>query len=257
MFLNMKDLNYLLIFHFRVLLKKRFGNVYLIIVFLVLFGSSTCKSQTFQNSIETNKTSKGSFDTFMKYCDSHLYQLSSDSLLYYTDSMFRYAYEVDTTGSNSIGLMIKLLEQALKIDTTSTKAANRLSNLYTVKKQYRQAIQVAETYLNDTSDILVLSFKSMLYYKIGEKEKANAGFDFVRKRCELIIKNNPDLKPENYIGNMWMISLILFVQQGKEQALLNFKLVKDKYPDDRFVSGLYEKFEGYKDADDLIEKNLP
>lgn len=253
----MKNLNYEFFVHFRFFPKKLFCNVYLIITLLVLSVSLSCKSQSSQDKSDANKTLKESFDSFLKYCDSHAYQLSSDSLVYYTDSIFRYSYVIDTSGSNSNGLMMKLLEQALKIDTSSTKAANRLCNLYAVKKQYEKAIEISDTYLNDTSDIVVLSLKSMMYYKIGEKEKAENGFNFVSKRCQLIIKENPNLKEENYIGNMWMISIILFIQEGKEQSLLNFKLAKDKYPDDRFVSGLYEKIEGYKDVDDLIEKNLP
>lgn len=253
----MKNLNYELFVHFRVFPKKLSCNGYLIIALLVLFVSSNCKSQCSQYSPATNKNLKESFDSFMKYCDSHIYQLSSDSLVYYTDSIFRYSYEIDTTGYHSNGLMMKLLEQALKIDPSSTKAANRLFNLYAVKKQYRKAIQVSDTYINDTSDILVLSSKSMMYYKIGEKEKADNGFTFVRKRSELVIKDNPNLEEKYYIGNMWMISLMIFIQEGKEQSLLNFKIVKEKYPEDRFVSGLYEKLEGFKNVDDLIEKNLP
>ena len=253
----MKNLNYEFFVHFRFFPKKLFCNVYLIITLSVLFVYISCMSQSSQDKSDSNKTLKESFDSFMKYCDLHVYQLSSDSLVYYTDSIFRYSYEIDTTGSNSNGLMMKLLEQALRIDPSSTKAANRLCNLYAVKKQYEKAIKISDTYLNDTSDIVVLSLKSMMYYKIGEKEKANNGFTFVRKKSERIIKDNPNLEEKYYVGNMWMISIILFIQEGKEQSLLNFKLAKDKYPDDRFVSGLYEKIEGYKNIDDLIEKNLP
>lgn len=253
----MKKPNYEFFVHFRVFPKKLFFNVYLIIALLVLIAYSSCKSQSSQNSPQTNKTLKESFDSFMKYCDSNISQLSCDSLVFYTDSLFRYSYKIDTTGSNSNGLMMKLLEQALKIDPSSSKAANRLFNLYAVKKQYEKAIEVSNIYLNDTSNIIVLLGKSMMYYKIGEKAKADSGFDFVKKRCELILKVNPNPKKESYLGNTWMISLILFSYEGKEKALLNFQKAKDKYPDDRFVSGLYENIEGYKNVDDLIEKNLP
>jgi len=153
--------------------------------------------------------------------------------------------------------MINLLEQALKKDQFSKKAAEQLCSLYAQKKQYQKVIEVSNKYINDTTDIIHLYYKSMIYYKIGEKAKADSGFTFVRKRCEMILKDRPNPTKESYLGNMLPLSIILFIQEGKEKALLNFKSAKDKYPDDLLVSGLYEQIEGYKNVDDLIEKNIP
>lgn len=217
--------------------------------------SSSCKPQVSQNRPDSIKPSNQSFIALMKYCDTHLYQLSSDSLIYYVDTLFRYSYRIDTTGSDCNSLMIDLLEQALKKDQSSTKAANRLFKLYTVTKQYEKAIEVSNAYLNDTSNIAILLGKSMMYYKIGEIEKADSGFNTVRARCEKV-QDNPKLKKEYYLGKMWMLSLVIFIQEGKERSLLNFKSVKDKYPDDIIVSGLYEKIKGFNNVNDLIEDNL-
>lgn len=218
--------------------------------------SLSCKPQASQNGPSSNISLNQSFITLMKYCDTHLYELSADSLAYYGDSIFRYSYSIDTSGSNSNSLMIKLLEQALKKDQKSTKAAIRLFNQYTFTKQYEKALNISTIYLNDSSDHVLLLEKSMIYYKIGEKGKANSGFKAVRSRCEKLL-TNPYLKKDYYLGHMWNISMVIFIQESKEKSLLNFKSAIDKYPDDLFVSGLYEKIEGYNSVNDLIDNNLP
>jgi tetratricopeptide (TPR) repeat protein len=236
---------------------KKLNKIALIIMLLTILTTISCTPQTIKNKGLSNISPKQSFDSLLRYSETHIYQIPSDSLLFYADSIFRSIYNVDTIGSNCLDLMIRLSEQSLKKDQSSIDAAQHLFSLYMSKKQYYRAIEIGNKYFADTSDVVHLLTKSIIYLKIGEREMANQGFDIVKRNCERILQNNPNLKKDSYLGNMWMISLILYIKDGKEKSLLNFKLAKDKYPDDLFVSGLYEKIEGYTNVNDLIENNLP
>jgi len=223
---------------------------------ILLLAVSGCRPQVTQNNTVQKMPLDKSFKDCMLYCDTHANKLSGDSLVYYADSIFGYSFKIDTTGSNSDILMIKLLEQALSSEHSSKKAAYQLFSLYAIKKQYEKSISVSNIYLNDTTDILHLFYKSLIYLKIGENEKAQVGLNFVRRKLEWAIHHQAYIEHESYKGNMYILSLIFYLQDGKKQALQNYKQVTEKYPDDIGCQQLYEELKNYKNADDLISKYM-
>ena len=236
---------------------KKLNKIALIISLLTILATISCNPQTTIDKGLSHISPQQSFDSLLKYCETHIYQLPSDSLLFYADSIFRSIYNVDTTGSNCLDLMIKLSEQSLKKDPLSIDAAQHLFSFFMSKKQYYNAIEIGNKYFADTSDVVHLLTKSIIYLKLGNREMANSGFDIVKRKCERILKNNPNLKKDSYLGNTYMLSIIAFVQEGKKAALTRMNLAKIKYPDDPFVNGLYDNFEGFKNEQELINHYLP
>lgn len=228
-----------------------------IISLLTILTTISCTPQTIKNKELSNISPKQSFDSLLRYSETHIYQIPSDSLLLYTDSIFRSIYNVDTTGSNCLDLMIRLSEQSLKKDQSSIDAAQHLFSLYMSQKQYYKAIEIGNKYFADTSDVVHLLTKSIIYLKLGEREMANKGFDIVKRKCERILQNNPSLKKDSYLGNIYMLSVIDFIQDGKKAALTRMNLAKNKYPDDPFVNGLFDNFKGFKNEQELINNYLP
>jgi len=228
-----------------------------VMTFVLLMIFTGCRPQVSQNKSGQKLSLNNSFRECMLYCDSHANKLSGDSLVYYADSIFRYSYMIDTTGSNCDVLMIRLLEKALSSEYSSKKAAYQLFSLYTTKKQYEKSIIVSNIYLSDTTDILHSFYRSLIYLKIGENEKAQIGFNSVRRKLEWAINQQPYLKNESYKGNMYILSLILFIQEGKNQALQNYKQVTEKYPDDLGCKQVFQELKNFKNADDLINKIIP
>ena len=236
---------------------SKISKIYLLIFSLVLFVSSGCKSQISNGQADRSKYLFPSLISLMKYCDSHMDQLSSDSLIYYTDSIWRYSYYNDTSGLKFNSLLSKLSEEALKKDKSSKKAAQRVLSLSLLEKRYEKALDISNHYFNDSSDLVHLLSKSMIYWRIGDNGNADKGFRFIKSKCERILQLDPNLKKENYLGNMWMLGLTSFILDGKEKALIRMREMTDKYPDDKFVNGLFEKVENYSNADELIKNNLP
>jgi len=225
------------------------------IIFLTMLASISCTSQT--NKANSDISSKQSFDLLLKYSETHIYQLPPDSLLFYADSIFRSTYFVDTTGTNCLDLMIRLSEQSLKKDISSINAAQHLFSLYMSNKQYYKAIEIGNKYFADTSDLVHLLTKSIIYLKLENREMANKGFDIVKRNCERTLQNNTNLKKDSYIGNMYVLSIIAFIQDGKKAALQRMSIAKHKYSNDPYVNGLFEKFEGFNNEQDLINYYLP
>ena len=236
---------------------KKLNKIAPIISLLTMLTTISCTPQTIKNKGLSNISPKQSFDSLLRYSDTHIYQIPSDSLLFYADSIFRSIYYVDTLGSNCLDLMIRLSEQSLKKDQSSTDAAQHLFSLYMSKKQYYKAIEIGNKYFTDTSDVIHLLTKSILYLKLGEREMANKGFDIVKRNCERILQNNLTLKKDSYVGNIYMLSVIDFIQDGKKAAVTRMNLAKNKYPDDPFVNGLFENFERFKNEQELINHYLP
>ena len=54
-----------------------------------------------------------------------------------------------------------------------------------------------------------------------------------------------------------MLGLTTFILDGKEKALIRMKEMTEKYPDDKFVTGTYEKIGNYSNANEIIEDYLP
>ena len=123
--------------------------------------------------------------------------------------------------------------------------------------RYKELIDISNKYLNDSSDILHLLTKSMVYWKIGDKGNADKGFRFIKSKCDRILEQNPNLVKEKYLGNIWMLGLTTFILDGKEKALIRMKEMTEKYPDDKFVTGTYEKIGNYSNANEIIEDYLP
>ena len=232
-------------------------NIRSIILLLAIFNFSSCNSQVIKDNSKLSISPQKSFNSLMNYCDTHLDQLSSDSLIYYVDSIYRYTYRIDTTGTECLNLMIRLSKKSLSINQTSLLAAEKLGSLYLSNKEYQKALEILNKYFNDTSDVIHLMSKSEIYLKLGNREMANIGFDIVKRKCERILQNNPNLKKDSFLGYTYMLSIIAFVQEGKMAALTRMNLAKTKYPDDPFVNGLYDNFEGFMNEEELINHYLP
>jgi len=232
-------------------------NISSTILLLALLNFSSCNAQVIKDNSKMSISPQNSFNTLLNYCDNHIDQLSSDSLILYVDSIYRYTYRIDTTGTKCLDLMIRLSKKSLSINQSSIIAAEKLGSLYLSNKEYQKSLEILNKYFNDTSDVIHLMSKSEIYLKFGNKEMANIGFDIVKRKCKRILQNNPNLKKDSYIGNMYILSVIDFMQDGKKAALDRMSIVKYKYSNDPYVIGLFEKFESFNNEQDLINYFLP
>lgn len=217
-----------------------------------------CKPQNESKiSAKTSDISKNSFELMLNYANSNIVNMSSDSLMVYIDSIVRTSYLVDTTGTNGLDMLIKLSEKALTDKNYSKKAARWLFGFYQIDKNYPKAIEVSEKYLNDSTEIALLFNQSLLYLKIGNKLKADSCFRKVKLHCEKTLEKPEKLKQESYVGTIYTLSIITFIEEGKSKAIRLMKRTITKYPDDLFVKGLYEQVTGYEDTKDLLSHLIP
>jgi hypothetical protein len=235
----------------------KYKTLFIILILLALIPIS-CKPQSeIRSNTKVSLLPMDSIRRLLDYVNTNVEKLPPDSLLIYTDSIFRASYYIDTLGTHALDIMIKLSEHALSFRDYSGKAAKGLFNLYLIEKNYQKSIDVSEQYLHDSSDLTLILNRSMIYFKIGNKIKADNGFRIVKLHCEKVLEKPENLRKQNYISTIYWLTIITFIEEGKNNAIKLIKKMVNKYPDDPIVKELYEKFQGYKEVDDLLNDVIP